>query len=484
MHINEKISNLLVNISSEQYQKIKLIIDYLEPFLSKVNRNDFENYFEHDIDLLYTLFESNNYNELIPIALFHDVLSIKWWKQILEKSILSKEEKRKVYLLSQLSHIDLQGNKNDFNNFLDIITKNSDLVPIRLAHRLNDIRNINKFNLDNQNKLARETLHIYSALSWRFWIYKWRYEMEDIAFSFLYKEKAEFLKDKFNKYKNIDNYCLEKTKEFLNKQFVTYWLNVEIESRLKSLYSTYRKIIIKKRKFEDLTDRLAIRIITDNEEDCYKILYIIHKEFHIIPWKLKDYIGCPKENWYQSIHTVIYPLPWVTQLPIEIQIRSKSIHQACLYWTASHENYKSNCYLHKSNNTKVNLIKNFEFLEVKWLSPKDFENTLKKYFNEDKIAVFDSDNNLYNVKRNLNIIDFLRIVYWKKIKFLKEIYLNWRKASIDEELKEWDVIQWKFWRKKTIKKDWIIACKSKYSKKFIKEILKKQINKWNIWKKN
>jgi GTP pyrophosphokinase len=164
-----------------------------------------------------------------------------------------------------------------------LIAEESSILSIKIADRLNDLRNIKQFSLNQRKKIASESLHIYAAIAGRLGIYNWRYEMEDICFKILYKNKAITLQKKFDNYAKLDNLCIEKTKEFLKKKFKYRTINIKLESRIKPLYSTYRKMILKKRKFSELTDRLAIRIITLKIEDCYKALHIVHKYFHQIP---------------------------------------------------------------------------------------------------------------------------------------------------------------------------------------------------------
>ena len=228
--------------------------------------------------------------------------------------------------------------------------------------------------------------------------------------------------------------------------------------RIKSLYSTYRKMVLKQRTFDQITDRLALRIIVDTLDDCYRALGIVHRHLHPIPGKLKDYIGAPKENGYQSIHSVVYPLPGVTEQPIEIQIRARDMHHACEFGTAAHGQYKESVYALQSQTSRVNLFRNLESLREESRDPKQFEQALRKYFREDHIAVFDARNNLFHFRKPASVLDFVCHVYPSRFHLLKEVFLNGRRRTPDTRLEDGDTVDAVFGRSPRIAKEWMYAC--------------------------
>ena len=213
-------------------------------------------------------------------------------------------------------------------------------------------------------------------------------------------------------------------------------------------------MVLKKRDFEALTDRLALRIVVDSLDDCYRTLGIVHGVMHPIPGKLKDYIGAPKENGYQSIHTVVYPLPGVTDFPIEVQIRTKEMHQQCEYGMASHGEYKANTYALHAKQSRVNLFRNLDNLRMETQTPKQFEEALRMYFREDHIAVFDAQSNLNHFKKPVAVIDIACALYPQKYIRLKSVAINGRIRSLHTLLHDGDTIDITFGRKKTIAPKW------------------------------
>jgi len=244
-------------------------------------------------------------------------------------------------------------------------------------------------------------------------------------------------------------------------------ISAEIQTRKKSLYSTYRKMAIKKRRFEELTDRLAIRILVPEMKDCYQALGVVHAVFHPIPGKLKDYIGAPKENGYRSIHTVVYPLPGVTEQPIEIQIRTRQMHDECEFGSLRHGEYKNAVYALEAKPARVNLFRSLALLKEESRSPKQFTEALRTYFRDDHVALFDEKNNLYHLKGPVSALDFACLVHGKRVSRLKSVRINGREQSYSTLLKDGDTVEVSFGVKRTVRKDWRHACRNPQTKKIL-----------------
>lgn len=463
--------NIIRRFPGRDRDKLKEIYEISKIHLSSIQRRTGENYSVHGLEVALTFLESNNNTSLAAIALLHDILVHPNGEQLLLQTPLTPKEQNLVKTMNKLRRLHVDTNTQDLDKFVDATSEENNLIPLRMAHRLNDVRHLHRFTPELQQKIAHESLHMYASIAGRLGMHKWKYEMEDICFKRLHNKTATDLQKKFKEFEKLDHTCLHQTFQFLERKFCEANIPVRIETRLKSLYSTYRKMLIKKRQFEELTDRIALRIITKNLEDCYRVLGIIHLHMHPIAGKLKDYIGAPKENGYQSIHSVVYTLPGVTEQPIEIQIRTENMHQVCEYGISAHGEYKNFNYSLKTGHAHVDFLKNFQMLGVKGRSPSQFEETLRKYFDENQIAIFDSDNNLYHIKRPASILDFLCVLHPKKLANLREVRLNGRIASIDVELHDGDTVEAKFRSHRSIKHSWINACKNEKNAKRIQEII-------------
>lgn len=445
MDIHTLETSILRKYSKNEQSRLREVIQYAKNHLHSEIRKSGENYAQHGLELAWTINEMVTDPRLTAVAILHDLEIHPKGKDLLKNAPIDEEEKYLIKEMHKLRGLHISTEEKDLDTFLDHTSQQAALIPLRIAHRLNDVRHLDRFQEKLQEKIAQESLHMYASIAGRLGMHRWRYEMEDICFIKLQKKAAEALIKKFKDSREIDEISLKQTRAFIQKKCKEANISVKIESRFKALYSSYRKMLLKNRHFDELTDRLALRVIVKNIDECYRTLGIIHSHMHPIAGKLKDYIGIPKENGYQSIHTVVYPLPGVTEQAIEIQIRSKEMQQLCEYGTASHGEYKNLNYSLKTSNAQIDLIKNFQILRSKTKSPKQFNQALRNYFDEKHMGIFDEKNNLYHIKRPASILEFLTIIYPKKVQYIREVKRNGRKEHLEATLQDGDVIE-AIWR--------------------------------------
>ncbi len=446
------------------------VYSFSELHLKSVLRRSGENYFVHGSEVARTFFEITPDLDLAEVLLLHDLLVHPNGSSLLKKAPLSKEQKKLVEQMHALRRLNIDANTQDLDYVINEFSSDGRLLILRMAHRLNDVRHIKRFDDALQKHIAHESLHMYTAIAGRLGLHAWRYEMEDRCFHLLYPEVAEQLERQFEEARALDETCLQHTQDFLTKALAERKIKTTIQLRIKSLYSTYRKMAQKKRDFLELTDRLALRIIVEDAEDCYRVLGAVHHVMHPIPGKLKDYIGAPKENGYRSIHTVVYPLPGVTEQPIEIQIRTYQMDDYCEYGIAAHHLYKENSYALETHSARVNLFRNLAVLKTKARSPQEFATALRTYFDEGSLLVFDEENNLYHLKKPATALDFACLVYGKRCGRLKKIRINGRERRLDTLLRDGDVVETQFGRTFSFVREWRSLCHLPQSKALLKEL--------------
>jgi GTP pyrophosphokinase len=451
-------------IDENKNTKLEKVKQFGEESLCTVVRQSGENYAQHCIELASTLLEVTSDTSVLASALIHDLPIHPDGQELLRVSPLNDDERLLVHNLFRLRCLNIGDSRDDLDKVISAFSQDGRLLVMRMAHRLNDIRNLGRFPDEFRKTLAHETLHMYTAIAGRMGLHSWRYEMEDICFKLLHPQEADNLLERFASSRKIDLACLKHTREFLSREFKKMKIDVSMTGRIKNLYSTYRKMILKQRTFEELTDRLALRVIVDNLEDCYRVLGMVHNVMHPIPGKLKDYIGAPKENGYRSIHTVVYPLPGVTQQPIEIQIRTREIDRECEYGSLSHHNYKEWSYSIDTQPAKVNLFSNLSLLKKEAQSPSQFEKALRTYYNEKKLIVFDPKNNIYHLNQPSSAMDFCLTVHKERCSRLKEVKINGRNRPLDTPLKNGDVVECAFGRNLSFKNEWMTICYGDFSK--------------------
>ena len=437
---------------------MRSVCEYAFAHLHSIPRRSGESYAEHGCEVAHTLRESSEDASLLAVAVLHDLLIHPGGPSLLSSAPLSEDERALVLQMYALRRLHIDERTKDLDTIIQAFMQDPRLLHLRMAHRLNDVRHLQRFLPTLRKKIASETLHMYCAIAGRLGMYAWRYEMEDACFSVVSPRACANLRARFEKWRELDETCLTHTTEFLLKNLKEEGISCSLEYRVKSFFSTYRKMVMKKRRFEDLTDRLALRVIVPEIMDCYAALAVVHSCMHPIPGKLKDYIGAPKENGYKSIHTVVYPLPGVTEQPIEIQIRTEEMHAASEHGLVSHGEYKTLQYALDARPARVSLFRNLLSLREEARSPRQFEEALRKYFQEDHIAVFDSENNLYHFKDPVSALDFVDRVYAKRTGNLKEIRVNGRKSSFGVRLHDGDIVEAKFARERKVESDWQELC--------------------------
>lgn len=448
-------------------EKVLSACRYGRKTLSSILRRSGESYAKHGCEVAETLRDLTDDASILSVAALHDLLVHPDGDVLLAASPLTPKEQALVRRMHPLRRLHIDANTEDLDRVISAFTDDARLLPLRMAHRLNDIRHLDRFHSTLRRKIANESLHMYTAIASRLGMHAWRYEMEDICFRFLQPRIVKRLERTMRSCEELDVACLGHAKKFLTRKLRSEGIQCSLDGRIKNLYSTYRKMVIKKRRFEELTDRLALRIIVKDIRDCYFVLGIVHAHFHPIPGKLKDYIGAPKENAYRSIHTVVYPLPGVSEQPIEIQIRTEEMHEECEFGVAKHGEYKNYVYALHSQPARVNLFRNLLSLREEARSPKQFETALRTYFNEDHIALFDEKNNLYHLKKPLTALDFICHVHERRCVHLSSVRINGRDRPTDTPLQNGDTVEARFAKVICFQPEWLYACRYRSSKRLL-----------------
>jgi len=387
---------------------VRRAVAYAENHLSKIERASGETYALHGIEVASALAEVSNDPVLLSVAVLHDLPMHPDGESALRDAPLTDEQRELVRGMHRLRRLHIDMNTHDLDKMISAFAEDSRLLLLRMAHRVNDVRHLDRFNTTRQKEIAHETLYMYTAVSGRLGFNRWRWQMEDICFMELQPRIAKKIAKRFTEMYEMDQTCLAHMRTFLRKILKENGIDADIDERIKGVYSTYRKMVLKNRTFEELTDRLALRVLVANEDDCYRALGIIHRNMRAMPGKLKDYIGVPKPNGYRSIHTVVFPLQGISELAIEIQIRTLDMHREGEFGIASHGNYKHWLYMLNSSQSRANLFRNLESLHGVIRSQRTFTQALRHSFNDNKLLVFDPQNNLYHLPRKSTALDFVR----------------------------------------------------------------------------
>ncbi|MFW5799273.1 MAG: RelA/SpoT family protein [Spirochaetota bacterium] len=318
-------------------------------------RESKEPYFSHPYNVALIIKQFNMDAVTIASALLHDTVedvdnvSIKTIKELFGTDVALI-----VDGVTKISHLKFRSKREKFvenlRKMILYMAKDIRVVIVKLADRLHNMRTLKSCEDEKQKRVAEETREIYAPLANRLGIHKFKSELEDLSMSFLEPKMYEELKEKLKIKKEERQKIVDKVSEYLRNELEKDSMqNFIVKGRPKHFYSIYRKI---KRgyPFDQIYDLTAIRVITETVKDCYQALGIIHQIWNIVPDRFKDYISSPKDNGYKSLHTTV-----MTHLGklVEIQIRTKEMHEIAEEGIAAHWKYKEGNAVAEKQNKEV-----------------------------------------------------------------------------------------------------------------------------------
>ena len=262
------------------------------------------------------------------------------------------------------------------------MAKDIRVILIKLADRLHNMRTLQYMRPEKQKKIARETLSVYAPIAHRLGISEIKNELEDLSFKYLDYKQYEEIKDLVKQRESDRNEQVHEMISDIESIMQEYNIQYRIFGRSKHFYSIYKKMVTKNKRFEEILDLLAIRIVTDSVVHCYEILGYIHAKYRPIPGRFKDYIAMPKANMYQSLHTTIVE-PEHGNI-FEIQIRTEEMDAIAERGVAAHWKYKENRnytpeYEQKEIEDKLSWFRDFSMMtDEESEDPLEYMNVLQK----------------------------------------------------------------------------------------------------------
>lgn len=308
-----------------------------------VKRRTGEDYIQHPIEVAYILASLSSGPATLASGLLHDTvedtdLTIQDVKKQFGSDVAQIVDSLTKIQRMKLSHktaADFEA--EDHRKIFIGMAKDIRVIVVKLADRLHNLRTLDALTPERQKAIAKETLEVFTPIAHRLGIYTMQSEMEDLSLKYLEPEKYWAILDLLNKKEENRQESLIGLKKRIADILFENKIPFRMESRVKSIYSIYRKMYQKSYNFDEIYDVLAIRIITETEMNCYEILGIIHQTYKPIPGRFKDYIAMPKPNMYQSLHTSIVSGDGNIY---EVQIRTEEMDRIAESGVAAHWRYK------------------------------------------------------------------------------------------------------------------------------------------------
>ena len=325
------------------------------------------------------------------------------------------------------------------------MAKDIRVILIKFADRLHNMRTLQFMPPHKQKRISRETLEVYTPIAHRLGINDIKTELEDLSLSYLdpvaYSEISKLLATKQEERKESVAKMMASVKQILDDNSYQY----RILGRAKSIYSIYKKMFVKKKRFDELYDLYALRIITQDKMDCYGILGLIHDQYRPIPGRFKDYIAMPKPNMYQSLHTSVIGEDGNT---FEIQIRTEEMDELAELGVAAHWRYKENKgYSSKKEQQeigeKLQWLREFISLsdDIKDGDAKEYYDSLKRDIFEANVYVLTPQGKIVELPNGSTPIDFAYRIHTEVGHKAVGAIVNNVMVPIDTKLNTGDVVE-------------------------------------------
>ena len=426
---------------SANFQQIRQAYEFARDLHGAQLRKDGSPFVTHPLAVAQIVAEELHLDsESIEAALLHDTI---------EDTAATHEQLAKLFSptvadlvegVSKLTRVHYTSKEEEqmenLRKMLMAMAKDIRVILIKISDRLHNMRTMEYQTPEKQKQKSFETMEIYAPIAHRLGMQKMKWELEDLSLKYLdpvgYREITEALDEKAAEYDGFMS--------AIHDQIVTRLQEEGIEAtvygRMKHPYSIYRKMYTQNKSLDDVFDLFAFRVIVDTVADCYNVLGIIHDLFKPILGRFKDYIGTPKPNLYQSLHTTVVG---ESGIPFEVQIRTKEMHEVAEYGIAAHWKYKQNGQGGGDEGRYEwvrRLLENQEGADA-----EDFIHSLKVDMFADEVFVFTPNGDVINLPAGATPIDFAYNIHSAVGNHMVSAKVNGRIVPLNHRLQNGDVVE-------------------------------------------
>lgn len=435
-----------------------------------------EPYITHPLNVALILTDLNVDKITIMAALLHEVINNgDTTEEELEENF-GNEITKLVKSISTINKLELPDDKESSAIYLRKVlvglAEDVRVLFIKLADRLHNMRTIWAVNPEKQKRKANETMNVLIPIAHRLGIYSIKSELEDLCLKYLKPDVYEDILKQLDASIEELQEVLEEMQDSISAILMEHGIKFHIKSRVKSVYSIYKKLSTG-RKWSDIYDILALRVIVEKESDCYLTIGLIHSKFRPIAKRFKDYIAMPKENMYQSLHTGVFGIDGEI---FEIQVRTYEMDEIAEKGIASHWSYKEKGTkkIQSMMEQKLEIFRNMIETYKESENVEDFATNINTDFLGESIYVFTPKGDVIELPKGSTPVDFAYRIHSKVGDTTVGAIVNDEIVPLSYELKDNDVIKINTNKNSTPSKEWLDFVKTSGAKNKIKSYFSKQ----------
>ena len=466
----ETIITLMPRASINDEVVIRKAYEFAQVAHANQKRKSGEPYFVHSVATAQNLARLGLDGETIAAGLLHDTIEDAQISRTELEANFGPTVRFLVDGVTKLGELKYRGDERRAESLRKLffaMAQDIRVLVIKLADRLHNISTLEYVRPDKQQRIALETLEIFAPLANRLGMGRLRAELQDGAFKYAHPRDYARTIELMQSHGKRSQSSLEKVHDKLDDELKKHGIAAQTNYRVKSLYSLYRKLLRKDWNIEKVYDIMALRIIVDSIEDCYRVLGIIHANWRPLPGRIKDYIGVPKLNGYQSIHTTVFTGEGKVA---EIQIRSRAMHEEAEYGIAAHLAYiesgkpKSGGKLSRQLQWVQQLIN----WQQNFSGSKEFLDNLKLDFFQDHVFTFTPDGDVIELPEKATPIDFAYAIHSEVGDHMSGAKVNGKLTSLSTELKNGDIVEIITDKKHKPTYKWLDYAKTSHARKKIR----------------
>lgn len=443
-------------------------------------RKSGEPYIIHPLHVAYTVADLGLDTQTICAALLHDVVedTDATYEDI--KKNFSQEIAQLVEGVTKLTNLFKTAEEKQAENYKKMfiaMEKDIRVILLKLADRLHNISTLEFLRRDRQIAIAKETIEFYAPIAHKLGMYDLKMKLQDGSFKYLYPDEYKKITEELAKKIENNSKRLQKTQkkieEAIKKQRIVATLSIET----KHIYNIYKKMEEKNINMNQIKDLFALKVITKNKKECYKILGALNNVYKLMPGTFKDYIAIPRNNMYQAIHEIIIGEKGVV---LELQICSRDMDKIAKYGIVNYFPYMSQTNASKEGiKFQKKLSGIYDTLELKQIieDPNEFLNTLKSELLDDEVYVFTPKGDIKVLPKGATVIDFAYHIHNDIGKHIKSCRINSKNMPIITKLENGNIVKVIVSEEECVpKKEWLESVKTAKAKSQIVKMLKESQN--------